>query len=658
MTIGRKDKLQARIAAALLALPLFLSGSAQGRGGWPDPPGGWTYVYEALPGEALYAPGDDVVGLLDGTWAQHSASSQWDGSAPGEIDTTTIGGDGMLCGASPGGARIRSVPGAGEDGGDASVLSIEDTGDPTVADGLGRVWSDPSNRKLYFWHEASGSDDIGWTLFARFRLTPDPIDVDVSPKGFRGLDVQSDGKGQLSIVEQGGGGFGMSLGEDGNLQIGSTKETIPIADPTQFHSVWACLRELEGASAYRVRVFIDGRMDPVFDGVVPAGTGTEAGAPQCYIAMGLHRTSAAGALEIDAFGFRDAPFDPGVTTECPSDFACTVGGTADAPEVILRWTNPLPYEGFDILRDGVLLEGGIDGLADLYIDEQPIAGTHRYELIARGAGGPCALSACDVSLCPADLRFEILYPDGQPVVLLSWTTVSGLESIEVLRDGVVLAQGLDGDVTSFLDDEPPALRTIVRYEVVGHGPDGATCTAVDYEDVLIMAPERPWAAPPGGWDWSYDAEGHDPASNPLDRYVPEFSVPGNLDGAWIRSADSDRWDGSEPGEWGPAPDGPAPGGVRIDRLDEAGPCGETIEVLRIEDPGDPHGYGEIDNRKIFLGRDTGVTDRNLLATGVTLCVRWRMAPDPVDLAEVRPDGTLPYKEHGQVGIFFRNTGAP
>ncbi len=43
------------LAAVLVAVGMN-AGAVLGRGGWPDPPGGWDYVYEAAAGEAQYVP--------------------------------------------------------------------------------------------------------------------------------------------------------------------------------------------------------------------------------------------------------------------------------------------------------------------------------------------------------------------------------------------------------------------------------------------------------------------------------------------------------------------------------------------------------------------------------------------------------------------------
>ena len=139
--------------------------------------------------------------------------------------------------------------------------------------------------------------------------------------------------------------------------------------------------------------------------------------------------------------------------------------------------------------------------------------------------------------------------------------------------------------------------------------------------------------------------------------------PGNLDGRWIRSTIEDQWDGSKPGDTGPAPGGPAPGGIAVEKLAAADPCrGADRHVLLIEDTGDPRlfGYPDPSNRKLFLGFDLGNPGKNLLHDGVTFSVRMRLRPVPVDIP-VEPgnapwDGDGLAKGLGMAGIYFRNSG--
>src|SRR5438034_11498316 len=67
---------------------LLLSETLRVCGGvaYPDPPGGWTYIYN---GDQLTVA-DDASGFasLDGTWSHNNGSDQWDGSVIGGAFTT------------------------------------------------------------------------------------------------------------------------------------------------------------------------------------------------------------------------------------------------------------------------------------------------------------------------------------------------------------------------------------------------------------------------------------------------------------------------------------------------------------------------------------------------------------------------------------------
>jgi hypothetical protein len=95
---------------------------------FPDPAGGWTYVYygdQLLTGEPA----------LDGTWTHNNNSDEFDGSEIGgvlhPVNNPANG---------PGGASLLTE-------GDTQYLRMQVTGDPRDYG-----WPDPSNRKIYFGH--------------------------------------------------------------------------------------------------------------------------------------------------------------------------------------------------------------------------------------------------------------------------------------------------------------------------------------------------------------------------------------------------------------------------------------------------------------------------------------------------------------------------
>ena len=167
--MGPTKRSMAFFAVVLLLSADCICPAGEQRGGWEVPAGGFDYVYEAAAGGDLYVAGSNVVGLLDGTWAQQIGSSQWDGSAPGVFNTTELDpeGSGSLIPPAPGGVKaICPVGETGEDGLPLCYLDIEDVGNPMT---FTPAYLDPSNRKLYFYRGVAGNSEDGWTLVARIR---------------------------------------------------------------------------------------------------------------------------------------------------------------------------------------------------------------------------------------------------------------------------------------------------------------------------------------------------------------------------------------------------------------------------------------------------------------------------------------------------------
>src|SRR5437867_7423606 len=124
------------LLVACLCLGLLRTSDGYAGQAFPDPPGGWTYIYN---GDKLMV-GDVNSGFtsLDGTWSHDNGSDQWDGSTIGGTFTTNgvFGVDNAPVGAS----LITE--------GGATHLRMQDTGDPRDYG-----YPDPGNRKIYFGHD-------------------------------------------------------------------------------------------------------------------------------------------------------------------------------------------------------------------------------------------------------------------------------------------------------------------------------------------------------------------------------------------------------------------------------------------------------------------------------------------------------------------------
>jgi hypothetical protein len=269
--------------------PLEVDVPAGGPGGWEPIAGGWDYFYDARPGEDAHVDPryEPAGGYLDGTW-RGSSVNQWDGGRPGES------------GGAPGGVAVEIVPGAAEDGGSASVLSLEDPGDPASASPL------PDNRRLLFLRPLGDEDPFarGVTLIARLRVNPSPLDL----AGPVGQAPESPAlRGQLGIGYRGAtrrGRFSLWLDERGLGLLGGGSVPLSAERLVEFQSLWVTLEDAEEGKA-RVRVHGGGSAEPLIDSLIDLPTaGLESAYTGAYLEMGLANTPEAGAIQIDYFGYR------------------------------------------------------------------------------------------------------------------------------------------------------------------------------------------------------------------------------------------------------------------------------------------------------------------------------------------------------------------
>ncbi len=267
--------------ALVLSVPLH-----RAFGPWRVPPDGFDFVYDARPGEDVY----DAEGRahLDGHWASASVDA-WDGSAPGEPFSA------------PGGAGVVVLDHAGVDGQPASVLTIEDPGPAST------VFPTPSNERIYLLRDLGAVNPFvdGFTVVARFRVHPAPVDVDPEAVAFD----DAGGRGHVGIVHRG-------RSTRANLSLWLDRDRLRIGErgdvsvrPSEFVCVWLTARE-EG-DGHRVQVFVDGRTVPAFDERISLPTrGTERAFDGNYLQLGLAGNSSAGALQVDAIGFADGVHSP------------------------------------------------------------------------------------------------------------------------------------------------------------------------------------------------------------------------------------------------------------------------------------------------------------------------------------------------------------
>lgn len=371
----------------------------------------------------------------------------------------------------------------------------------------------------------------------------------------------------------------------------------------------------------------------------------------------------------------------------PEALTCTLRLVDDlqggrVTEAELTWSTPPGTSSIEVEREGTLLET-LPPTATSYVDpdveaEEPEDDTD-YEVIFQFADGTtCTIGCAPQSLCPENLICESVDTGGILRARLTWdNVVKDWERIDIERDADGVIASIDGTATSYTDSSLELVPGVVHtYTVIPVAPpgEGAPGEADEVDcsescDVTAQIPELADYLPPaGGWDYFIDFE-----SAADDQYTAATGVPGNLDGNWIRAV-IDSWDGSAPDEVGPAPAGDAPGGIEVITSTGSSPCGTSTGVLRVLNPGDPsnpggdlateypEAYDEPNNRTLFLGYDTGVSDRNLLRDGVTFAARWRVRPPEDTPAYMNPSSTgdgapLEGGDRGQVGIYFYDDGS-
>lgn len=347
---------KATAPVAVFALLAAAPASSLGGVAYDDP--GWDYVYD---GDAA-AFGTAGLGALDGTW-RHDQSDRWDGSAPGEIGTPPAG-------ASPGGVAALSEGGT-------TYLRIQDTGNPEQAqpDGSGgstTPWSGESNRRIYFGHdieqEHPGATSVlssGITISFRARIAssgalddvypdfldpegeiPDLQQITPWPAGGKGYNVKDDGKGVVTVQQNGtdavgfalalaldtppGIGGGLIMNNSGQAPLPGTDRAtqrrfanvVPIGDAAllDWHEFWITIEagpktDRFGRPMFRVNVYSDGALVPRQFDVMNSFGAEFAGQ---FLALGLPSTTSFGAVDIDFVAYRLGVVPPKALTPVPA----------------------------------------------------------------------------------------------------------------------------------------------------------------------------------------------------------------------------------------------------------------------------------------------------------------------------------------------------
>ncbi|MCP5525639.1 MAG: hypothetical protein H7A47_02375 [Verrucomicrobiales bacterium] len=395
---------------------LALAQTTQAAEAFPNPAGGWTYLYT---GDQLQT-GEPA---FDGTWTHDNGSDAFGEDEIGGVLDPVNNPDN-----NPGGANLLTE-------GNTQYLRIQDTGDPRDYDGATAAWDDPSNRKIYFGHYLSQdlqeADtlailDNGVTLTFRARIPTaakaggplDPLHRDGQntagdypdngvvpyPEGGDGYLTSDGAKGNFVIRQIGDGtaehpggavalsltvptdtpggnpnsgqaGFsGLTMNErngstpNGNVDFGEgSGENNFALDPTDWHEFWIAIRKtrdpVKADATHDVFVWRDGTLIATSHKVT-AGDGSDLNAGS-FIATGGSATPQNFAIDIDWYGYKQGFVLPEGGQVPPDVIVTPVGGTmfyqaGGGLEVDVEALMPgstIPDGGFEVILNDVDITG-------------------------------------------------------------------------------------------------------------------------------------------------------------------------------------------------------------------------------------------------------------------------------------------------------------
>jgi hypothetical protein len=361
----------ALLAAVILCAFVFSPVTMADRGGWADPPGGWTFVeeWQKIP---------DYEGDLK--WNHNNGSDSYSGNAHTEDFNNMLvyidAAQEVLVGDV---VRVDTLEGLGdtEDGvnpaADAVAMRLIDLGDPRTLD-----IADPSDRKIFFLAALHGPGELnedpflnGVTYCARFRIFPIVPDIDVGASQALvqiALDPDGDGEpngdGTLQFIPEASDRAHVGIGyvdpSDGtqNILVGVgyyTQNTLSVLindpdsaddiglnnvpvlsdiDTTAFHSVWISAKtDPSDSNLINVRAFGDGSLEAVEAVIMREGASADrpdpedlqdnaewAGLKELAFNIGSAGTNAAGGFQYDYIvGTMAGAFDPQGAGSTPVD---------------------------------------------------------------------------------------------------------------------------------------------------------------------------------------------------------------------------------------------------------------------------------------------------------------------------------------------------
>ncbi len=129
--------------------------------------------------------------------------------------------------------------------------------------------------------------------------------------------------------------------------------------------------------------------------------------------------------------------------------------------VSLSWVNPTVSDGITIRRDGTVLTT-LPGMSTIFVDTTATPGMITYEVINAVAGVDSQAIGSAITVQPQSLS-ELVCTPGLGVVNISWTLNDTYDSIQVLRNEILI-ETLPGTTTGYQDmTAPPGLN---MYQIV------------------------------------------------------------------------------------------------------------------------------------------------------------------------------------------------
>ncbi|MCK4292752.1 MAG: CotH kinase family protein, partial [Planctomycetes bacterium] len=238
-----------RILVAVLVIGVSARAAIGGLA-YPDPPGGWTYIYtgDATSGGANYT-------ALDGAWSHNNGSDQWDESAIGT--------------GRPGGASGIT------DGGKGSFSVRQSSDDDIISFTLANVGNDP---------------------LATEKMKYDPTILFTNVGGQEGL--------VMNCLTTGGDNDDEDPWEyDGDGEV-LNQVALAVTDWHEFSITIEA--DTSGGGTHLVKVRVDGAQE-AHEFHLTAGGDNDY--DDSYIAMGLGATGAMGAIDVDFFAYKPGTYE-------------------------------------------------------------------------------------------------------------------------------------------------------------------------------------------------------------------------------------------------------------------------------------------------------------------------------------------------------------